>query len=460
MALQDTLNTKLPALLQGFDTATDKADFARKELGGAKKDFMAAEEEAALGEASMKRGVQEKEFKTQEEFAKKEREVVKEYQGMRQEQAPFDATQFQLTPEQAAADSLKMLIGGLLFGGIAKTSAGVALDATLKMREARDKNLQNDYNIALQQYEQADKRIREHNKNLLDEMTRALQLLSTDKAAALSKAKMVEAQIEDGVIKSKLRAGNWKSVIDDMQKVVTEDDKRKAEKEKLEFQRQTQIDVANIRATAKDEAKQEKPVKISSTLEKSLRQGNELLSRLQQLKDTAKEEYFALAPSDTIASLRLGAQEMGLSQIANMLGKPVNDEAVLWWKNYNDLISEERKERFGATLTGNEKQSFRETIVAPSSTYRIGMGVLDRKIQNATVGVAKDFKQLAALGAPQSQIDSYLPDVDTQRFAATKPTTKQSPDTIYTPKTEEEYAKVPSGAIFIDPDDGKKYRKP
>lgn len=185
---------------------------------------------------------------------------------------------------------------------------------------------------------------------------------------------------------------------------------------------------------AKAEAKQEKPVKISSTLEKSLRQGNELLSRLQQLKDTAKPEYFALAPGDTIASLRLSAQELGLTQIANLLGKPINDEAVLWWKNYNDLISEERKERFGATLTGNEKQSFRETIVAPSSTFSVAVegakdkegnvtqeSILDRKIKLVEKGLARDFKQLSALGAPQVQIDSYLPDVDTQRFAAPKP---------------------------------------
>lgn len=36
----------------------------------------------------------------------------------------------------------------------------------------------------------------------------------------------------------------------------------------------------------------------------------------------------------------------------------------------------------------------------------------------------------------------------------------QNPDGIASPQTDEDYNSLPSGAIFIDPDDGKKYRKP
>lgn len=420
MALQQTLKTDMPALLQGFDSAKDRqsqASFARQNLGTARQQQMAAEEEAVLGEAKMKREAVQREAGVEEQFAKDIRQTSQDFQAKRQQQAPFDASQFTLTPEQAAVDSFKTLVGGLLFGGIAKAGAGAMLEATIKMREARDKNMQNEYLTALQGYERESKRVKEFNKQLLDDMATAIDLLSTDKSAALAKAKLVEASIEDGVMKSKLRAGNWKGFVEDLQKVVNEDNKRQAEMDKLQFQRQTQMDVARLKTSEK----QEKPVKVPTPLEKSLRQGNELLSRLQELKDTAKPEYFALAPADSLAAARLSAQEMGLSAIANMFGKPVNDDAVLWWKNYNDLISEERKERFGATLTGNEKQSFRETIVAPSSTIDIaindrGTGVLDRKINLAKIGLARDFKQLSALGATQVQIDSYLPDVDTDLF--------------------------------------------
>ena len=33
-------------------------------------------------------------------------------------------------------------------------------------------------------------------------------------------------------------------------------------------------------------------------------------------------------------------------------------------------------------------------------------------------------------------------------------------DQVYEPQTDEDYAAIPSGAIFVDPDDGKTYRKP
>jgi hypothetical protein len=33
-------------------------------------------------------------------------------------------------------------------------------------------------------------------------------------------------------------------------------------------------------------------------------------------------------------------------------------------------------------------------------------------------------------------------------------------ETVYRPQTDDDFNKLPSGAIYIDPDDGKKYRKP
>jgi len=33
-------------------------------------------------------------------------------------------------------------------------------------------------------------------------------------------------------------------------------------------------------------------------------------------------------------------------------------------------------------------------------------------------------------------------------------------ETLFRPQTEEEFNQLPSGSIYIDPDDGKRYRKP
>jgi hypothetical protein len=142
------------------------------------------------------------------------------------------------------------------------------------------------------------------------------------------------------------------------------------------------IDIEN-KVDAAIETALGKPPKVSDKQRLAMTQNQELLRRLENLKNTAKKEYFQLAPLDKLAKLRLSVQEVGLGDLAGIFGLDVGNNAVLWWKDYFDLISEERKERFGATLTGNEKQSFRETIVEPSSSYDIGMGVLQRKIDLA-----------------------------------------------------------------------------
>jgi hypothetical protein len=350
-----------------------------------------------------------------------------------------------------------MLIGGLLFGGIAKTSAGVALDATLKMREARDKNLQNDYNIALQQYEQADKRIREHNKNLLDEMTQALQLLSTDKAAALSKAKMIEGQIEDGVIKSKLRAGNWKSVIDDMQKVVTEDEKRKAEKEKLEYQRQTQLLVAQEKErgiSAREAAKPKGILKPSAKILEGYIANNILSLDLKGLEQDLQDPELA----KQIVDNRLEAfatEEMG-KLVAQALQPELPEKLRRFLTKVRDIRNNYYLDISGKAVTGGEAMRNYGTVPTPGDAPDVirdkiaGMsGRLDKKIN-----VTRNLYQLpdvSDLGVAAGQKTDLVPGQNYE---------KDITETVYSPKTEEEYARVPSGAIFIDPDDGKKYRKP
>lgn len=421
MALNETLRTTPPMLLRDYSTLApaDQKTVMTETLPKAREQSRQLQEQEAMQTIEQTKQMETARANELRRQGRVGQQQIEQAFGELREPEPFVAPT--RSPEELASTAFGDLIASLMVGGIAKASAISQLESIKGMQDARAKNDQLAVDAAYKNWEMAEKQKETFNKRVLDKLNRIRELMPYEKEAAMAEINLLKPELSGGIAQTKLARGDIDGAIKAVEAQQATINKQKQEMAKLEYQRGTTLMKLRETEAAKAEAKQEKPVKISSTIEKSLRQGNELLSRMEQLKATAKPEFFAIAPSDTLASLRLGAQEVGLTQIANLLGKPVNDEAVLWWKNYNDLISEERKERFGATLTGNEKQSFRETIVAPSSTYDIGMGVLDRKIKLAETGLSRDFKQLSALGAPQVQIDSYLPDVDTQRFTAPKP---------------------------------------
>ena len=321
-----------------------------------------------------------------QEFAGKERAAFEEYKAGIAPAPEPQITQF----DSAAAAELAGLtaILGTLTGAV---NAEASLKAMEGFTRGHKQGREDLYKKEVAAYESAYKRWKDNNtlaKTILDE---SMKLLSTDKAAASVKLKRLEPLLQDGVILAKVRQG-------DVVGAKALFDKAMETENKIDSAVETAIG---------------KPVKVTPKQQDAIRQNQELLRRLENLRRTAKPEYFSLAPLDKLAKLRLSVQEVGLGDLAGIFGLDVTNDAVLWWKDYFDLISEERKERFGATLTGNEKQSFRETIVEPSSTYDIGLGVLDRKIglarqshQNVMNMLQREATaQPQAGGAPQAGVD-------------------------------------------------------
>lgn len=287
------------------------------------------------------------------EFAGKERALFEEYKSGLAPAPEPQLTQFDAGSAAELAGLTAIL--GTLTGAI---NAEASLKAMEGFTRGHKQGREDLYKKEVAAYESAYKRWKDNNtlaKSILDE---SMKLLSTDKAAASVNLKRLEPILQDGVILAKVRQGDVvgaKGLFDKAMDI------------------ENRVDVAVETALGK-------PAKVSDKQRMAMVQNQELLRRLENLRRTAKPEYFSLAPMDALAKLRLYVQEVGLGDLAGIFGLDVGNDAVLWWKDYFDLISEERKERFGATLTGNEKKSFRETIVEPSSTYDIGLGVLDRKI--------------------------------------------------------------------------------
>lgn len=360
--MAETLTSAINAPLDPFaatskvlagKTAEDRGAIARRGYPDILREESAARAGILQEEARAKQGLISEEERLAKEFAGKEREAYDVYRSAVQPPPEPQITQF----DSAAAAELAGLtaILGTLTGAI---NAEASLKAMEGLTRGHKEGREDLYKKEVASYESAYKRWKDNNtlaKQILDE---SLKLLSTDKAAASVSLKRLEPILQDGVILAKVRQGDVVGAKNLFDKAMETENK---------------IDAAVETALGK-------PVKITPKQQEAMRQNQELLRRLQNLKNTAKPEYFQLAPLDRLAKLRLSAQEVGLGDLASIFGLDVTNDAVLWWKDYFDLISEERKERFGATLTGNEKQSFRETIVEPSSTFDIGMGVLDRKI--------------------------------------------------------------------------------
>ena len=122
-------------------------------------------------------------------------------------------------------------------------------------------------------------------------------------------------------------------------------------------------------------------------------------------------------------------------------------------------------------IPGTDARDFRvvmdqlggKTFLQAFETLKGGGQITEIEGQKASDAIARlntaqsDEEFLGALQELKGIVESGM---DRARQAAGVATQPQAPSGITTPTTEEEYNALPSGALFIDPDDGKTYRKP
>jgi len=378
MALQESLNVYDPIsevgkVMRG-KTTEQRGTTARQGYEQMLREQSSAAENVMREEKRAKEAQINEEERLAKDFAGRQRRLVEGYQQKVGEVPQADITKFD-APAAAEVAGMTALLGALT--GMAGGRA--ALKSMAKFTEGHKQGREDLYKTEVANYERDLKQWKDNNalaKQILDQ---SIDLLSTDKNAAMVNLKRLDPILQDGLILAKVKQGKVVEAKKDLDKAI-----------ELEGRLDLSVETALG-----------KPPKVSDKQRMAMVQNQELLRRLENLKNSAKKAYFQLAPLDTLAKLRLSAQEVGLGDLAGIFGLDVDNSAVLWWKDYFDLISEERKERFGATLTGNEKKSFRETIVEPSSTYDIGLGVLQRKID-----LAKKSNQnvLQAFGREQQQL--------------------------------------------------------
>lgn len=106
----------------------------------------------------------------------------------------------------------------------------------------------------------------------------------------------------------------------------------------------------------------------------------------------------------------------------------------------------------GAAYTGEQKIAARNAYLPQIGEKQKTKDEKYRKLIS-TYGLAKEKARAAGINLPN-------PEVFAPMFGLNGAGQQPSPGGIPTPKTQAEFDSLPSGTVYVDPDDGRQYRKP
>lgn len=407
---------RLPALLGGVYGAKDIASrgaAARKEIPALLQEGSKAKEEAEISKFRAERGVQERVFGVEKDIANKSRAAAAELEAGLKPYQEFVQPEYKAS--DYAANAAARLFTGLMVGGIAKTSAIGQLKAIRDMQKAEDQGLREEFTAAKIRFDEGEKARKDFNDNLKQRFDRMMKLLSTDRNAALAEAKIIESNLGEGAIRANIRAGNLQKAADQFNKFADTADKLESAKEAARIRGEESIRVAEARVAAKGEApaKPEKPISLPSGIEKKLDNIGSTRVSMARMSQSMKPQYFGIAPTDAIANAIVSGVEKGLP-VGELVGSVVRDapkvtaETVGWWKDYNEYVSKVRNLLFGATLTGAERDAFRQFTISPATAPNVAVDYLNKQMQLVNNAVARERSKAIALRIPPKVIDAYI----------------------------------------------------
>lgn len=214
MALAETLNQPIDPfasvgkIAKGSD-AQSRATIARKELEPTMRAESAAREESALAETGAKREKAQAETMAEEQFATGKEKAYGEYQAGLQQRPTFNPTQFD-SGSAAELAGLTAIISTIA-GGFSGRAALKSMEGFTKGAREGRADL---YDKEIKQYEKDVQAWKDNIGMAKDKLTQVIDLLSTNKNAALVKAKELDPLLQDGVALAKVRQGDFKGAMD------------------------------------------------------------------------------------------------------------------------------------------------------------------------------------------------------------------------------------------------------
>lgn len=430
MALAETINkpvtdpfTSIGKVAKGT-TVQDRANVARQELEPLMRQESAARESAVLAETAAKREKAQAETLAEEGFAKGKEKAYQEYQTGLPERPVFDPTQFD-------AGSAAELAG--LTAVLSTIAGGFSGRAALKSMEGFTKGAREGradlYDREVKQFEKNLSAWKDNIGQAKDKLTQVIDLLSTNKTAALIKAKELEPLLQDGVALAKLRQGDYKGTLDIINYAIKAGD---------------QANIALSKASGKTSGLKPGVDLVNKHLMKM-----RLSGYANQMQQALKDPEFA-AKVDKYRALAFAQEQSPIADqiLQKQIPEDVRQFLILAKRFRNEVYRTES----GLAVTAYEQLRQYGAVPQPGDSAR----ALVTKLQTLERGMRDDM-------ANEQRVFPDL-NIAAQRMGLS-PITAQTPgpareQAIPTPQTKEEFDALPSGAMYIDPDDGKRYRKP
>lgn len=214
MALAETLNkgldplTSVGKVAQGGDIQT-RAATARKELEPLMRAESAAKQDIAREETRFKREKAEAETLAEKEFATGKRGAYEQYQSGLEQRPTFSPTEFD-APAAAQLAGLTAVIGAIAGAGRARAALKSMEGFTRGHKEGRADL----YDREAKQFEKDLQAWKDNVGMAKEKLTQIIDLLSTDKTAALVKAKELEPMLQEGLVLAKVKQGNYSGALD------------------------------------------------------------------------------------------------------------------------------------------------------------------------------------------------------------------------------------------------------
>jgi hypothetical protein len=444
--LAQSLGTAKPpvaSLLTGDITQRGKT--SQKDLPGLLERSYEAEEASQRAKIGAEQGQIQREAEALEGSATALREETERVRGLEQPYQEFQAPQY--TAADYAKGAATRALTAVILGGVAKTSAMTQLKAIKAMQDAEKEGRTQDFESARLTFDEAEKKRVDFNQRLKRDLDDFEKLLQTDTKAALVKAKLIGAETQDAMVKAlidKQRYGDAIKLARDQIGVA----------DQLAMKREEQA--ARLAETALKEAAKGTTAGLKPGAKdvQAFISLNILQKDLQGLIDDMKDPELA----NLVKNYRLEAffeEEWGKT-VAQLLQTEIPPKLRTFLTKVKDIRNNYFLEISGKAVTSGEAMRSYGTVPQPGDDPEVIKNKIDGMIGrvNGKITLYNQIFTLPKIDVKAGQSTGLTPNANYGLSTAAEA------ETLYRPQTQEDFNAIPKGGVYIDPDDGKKYRKP
>lgn len=438
MALAETLNEPIdPFASVGRVTRqpdlASRADTAGQELESLMRGESAAREVAATTEATYRKRKAESETAAETGFAAGKRKAVEEYQTGLPERPVFNPTEFD-SVEAGKLAGLTAIVGAIAGRGSARAALRSMSGFTKGAKEGRADL----YDKEVKQFER-DLQAWKDNVGLAKEkLTQVIDLLGTDKNAALIKAKELEPLLQEGLALAKVRAQDFNGALQVVNNAIKQGD---------------QLDIALSKASGKSSGLKPGVDLVNKHLMKM-----RLSGYARQMQEALKDPEFA-KKIDEYRALAFAQEQSPIAD--QILQKNIPEDVRAFLILAKRFRNEVYRTESGLAVTAYEQLRQYGAVPQPGDSARAlvtKLQTLERGMKDDLANEQRVFPDLMTAGQRMGLIP-----VTPTTPAQTEGTAKQpnvDRANLPTPKTQAEFDALKPGAMYIDPDDDQIYRKP